>query len=76
MAQSIYLGGGVTLLPGFPERLEAEVNQLTPAHLIPKVSARGTFCLSNHLHAGNKYIFTVFKDMLIIYLINLIYLFN
>lgn len=37
MVRSIFLSGGVTLLPNFPERLEAEVDRLTPSHLIPKV---------------------------------------
>ena len=38
MVRSIYLSGGVTLLPNFPERLEAEIDRITPSHLIPKVS--------------------------------------
>ena len=37
MVRSIYLSGGITLLPNFPERLEAELNRLTPSHLVPKV---------------------------------------
>ena len=37
MVSSIFLSGGVTLLPNFPKRLEAEVDRLTPSHLVPKV---------------------------------------
>lgn len=37
MVRSIFLSGGVTLLPNFPERLEAEIDRITPSHLIPKV---------------------------------------
>ena len=40
MARSIYLSGGVTMLPGFPERLESEIDNITPSHLIPKVIIR------------------------------------
>jgi len=39
MVSSIFLSGGVTLLPNFPKRLEAEVDRLTPSHLVPKVHA-------------------------------------
>lgn len=39
MVRSIFLSGGVTLLPNFPERLEAEIDRITPSHLIPKVHA-------------------------------------
>lgn len=39
MVRSIFLSGGVTLLPNFPERLESELNRLTPSHLVPKVHA-------------------------------------
>ncbi|XP_076304014.1 uncharacterized protein LOC143222053 isoform X3 [Tachypleus tridentatus] len=39
MVRSIYLSGGVTLLPGFAERLEREVNNLTPSAIVPKVHA-------------------------------------
>ena len=38
MAKSIYLSGGVTMLPGFPERLQAEVTKLTPATVSAKVT--------------------------------------
>jgi len=30
----------VTMLPGFPERLEAEVGRLSASHLIPKVGCQ------------------------------------
>uniref|UniRef100_T1ILG7 PH domain-containing protein n=1 Tax=Strigamia maritima TaxID=126957 RepID=T1ILG7_STRMM len=39
MTRSIYLSGGLTLLPGFLSRLESEVNNLTPPSLVPKVHA-------------------------------------
>ena len=39
MVRSIYLAGGVTLLPGFAERLQAEMDKLTPPSVTPKVSA-------------------------------------
>jgi len=39
MVSSIFLSGGITLLPNFPERLQAEVDRLTPPHLVPKVHA-------------------------------------
>ena len=38
MVSSIFLSGGITLLPNFPERLQAEVDRLTPPHLVPKVT--------------------------------------
>lgn len=37
MSQNIFLTGGCTMLPGFAERLEAEVTKLCPPHLKPKV---------------------------------------
>lgn len=37
MVRSIYLSGGVTMLSNFPERLESELDRLTPSHLVPKV---------------------------------------
>jgi actin-related protein len=43
MVRSIYLGGGITMLRGFPERLEAEIAKLVPTHLTPKVSRRVVF---------------------------------
>ena len=43
MVRSIYLGGGITMLRGFPERLEAEIAKLVPTHLTPKV----TRCLTS-----------------------------
>ncbi|KAG0421684.1 hypothetical protein HPB47_002433 [Ixodes persulcatus] len=39
MARSIYLSGGLTLLPGFAERLQAELDILTPDTVTPKVHA-------------------------------------
>lgn len=39
MTRSIYVSGGVTLLPGFVERLEMELDRLTPAKVTPKVHA-------------------------------------
>uniref|UniRef100_A0A1S4M122 Actin, putative n=1 Tax=Ixodes scapularis TaxID=6945 RepID=A0A1S4M122_IXOSC len=39
MARSIYLSGGLTLLPGFAERLQAELDTLTPDTVTPKVHA-------------------------------------
>ncbi|XP_022244923.1 uncharacterized protein LOC106462082 isoform X2 [Limulus polyphemus] len=39
MVRSIYLSGGVTLLPGFAERLETEIDRLTPPAIVPKVHA-------------------------------------
>ncbi|CAB3377644.1 Hypothetical predicted protein [Cloeon dipterum] len=39
MTRSIYLSGGVTMLPGFAERLHAEVDKVTPKSLQPKVHA-------------------------------------
>ncbi|KAK2718242.1 hypothetical protein QYM36_005533 [Artemia franciscana] len=39
MSRSIFLAGGVTMLPGFAERLEEEVNRLTPSGITPKVHA-------------------------------------
>ncbi|XP_043226846.1 uncharacterized protein LOC122383995 isoform X4 [Amphibalanus amphitrite] len=39
MVRSIYLAGGVTLLPGFAERLQAEMDKLTPPSVTPKVHA-------------------------------------
>ncbi|CAN7941758.1 unnamed protein product, partial [Ixodes hexagonus] len=39
MARSIYLSGGLTLLPGFAERLQAELDLLTPDTVTPKVHA-------------------------------------
>ena len=47
MVRSIYLSGGVTLLPNFPERLEAEIDRITPSHLIPKVSLLSFFHFSS-----------------------------
>lgn len=38
MSRSIYVSGGVTLLPGFAERLENEVDKLTPNTITPKVN--------------------------------------
>lgn len=46
MVRSIYLSGGITLLPNFPERLESELDRLTPSHLVPKVP----ISLSRYLH--------------------------
>ena len=37
MWQSIYLSGGTTLLEGFPERLEAELNKITPSTVTVQV---------------------------------------
>ncbi|XP_059468680.1 uncharacterized protein LOC132192643 [Neocloeon triangulifer] len=37
MTRSIFLSGGVTMLPGFAERLHAEVDKVTPKSLQPKV---------------------------------------
>jgi len=37
MTRSIFLSGGVTMLPGFAERLYAEVDKVTPKTLQPKV---------------------------------------
>lgn len=37
MTRSIYVSGGLTLLPGFVERLENEVDKLTPKTITPKV---------------------------------------
>ncbi|KAG1658682.1 actin [Nymphon striatum] len=37
MTRSIYLCGGVTLIPGFADRLQKEVDKLTPPSLTPKV---------------------------------------
>ncbi|XP_067128833.1 uncharacterized protein [Centruroides vittatus] len=37
MARSIYVSGGVSLLNGFAERLQAEVDKLTPPTVTPKV---------------------------------------
>ncbi|KAG8195652.1 hypothetical protein JTE90_004987 [Oedothorax gibbosus] len=39
MSRSIYLSGGVTLLPGLVERLQTEVDKLTPKTITPKVHA-------------------------------------
>ncbi|GIY41922.1 actin [Caerostris darwini] len=39
MTRSIYVSGGLTLLPGFVERLENEVDKLTPNTITPKVHA-------------------------------------
>lgn len=39
MSRSIYVSGGLTLLPGFAERLENEVDKLTPNTITPKVHA-------------------------------------
>lgn len=39
MSRSIYLSGGVTVLPGFPERLQIELDHLTPPAIFPKVHA-------------------------------------
>lgn len=39
MARSIYISGGVSLLHGFAERLQAEVDKLTPPTVTPKVHA-------------------------------------
>ncbi|CAG0896009.1 unnamed protein product, partial [Darwinula stevensoni] len=39
MVRNIVLAGGVTLIPGFPERLTMEVDKLTPPSLTPKVHA-------------------------------------
>ncbi|CAL1276370.1 unnamed protein product [Larinioides sclopetarius] len=39
MTRSIYVSGGLTLLPGFVERLENEVDKLTPNTVTPKVHA-------------------------------------
>lgn len=49
MVRSIFLSGGVTLLPNFPERLEAEIDRITPSHLIPKVSWLFCFYVSTVL---------------------------
>lgn len=39
MSRSIYLSGGVTMLPGFTERLQVEMDRLTPPAVVPKVHA-------------------------------------
>lgn len=49
MVRSIFLSGGVTMLPNFAERLEAEVDRLTPSHLVPKVRNNDPFYLSKCL---------------------------
>lgn len=41
MCRSIYLSGGLTLLPGFAERLESEIDKLTPYTITPKVITLG-----------------------------------
>ena len=37
MARSVFLAGGLTMLPGFPERLHAELQRLLPSTVVPKV---------------------------------------
>ena len=39
LSRNIYLSGGVTLLPNFMERLEAELNKLTPSNVVVQVHA-------------------------------------
>ncbi|XP_035221102.1 uncharacterized protein LOC118194027 isoform X2 [Stegodyphus dumicola] len=39
MTRSIFISGGLTLLPGFVERLEKEIDKLTPDTISPKVHA-------------------------------------
>lgn len=39
ITESIYVSGGVTLLPGFVERLEAEISKLTLPRLKPQIHA-------------------------------------
>lgn len=37
MSKSIYVSGGVSMLPGFPGRLQLEMDRLTPESVVPKV---------------------------------------
>ncbi|XP_077496015.1 uncharacterized protein LOC144106925 isoform X4 [Amblyomma americanum] len=39
MARSVFLSGGLSLLPGLPQRLQTELDALTPESLQPKVHA-------------------------------------
>nr|XP_042911412.1 actin [Parasteatoda tepidariorum] len=39
MTKNIYISGGLTLLPGFVERLEREIDKITPKTITPKVHA-------------------------------------
>lgn len=39
MARSVFLSGGLSLLPGLPQRLQSELDALTPDSLQPKVHA-------------------------------------
>lgn len=44
IAENIYVSGGVTMLPGFVERLTKEVAKLSKTKIVPKVRYSSFLC--------------------------------
>ena len=63
VTQSIFLSGGLTMLPGFKERLEAELEKLLPAK--PRVHAAPHRC-----HLDLKGSFTIFLFLVRSHILN------
>ncbi|XP_054721979.1 uncharacterized protein LOC129231640 [Uloborus diversus] len=65
MSRSIFVSGGLTLLPGFVERLEAEVDKLTPDTIVPKVHASPYRCHMSYIGACQIALGDKFDDICI-----------
>ena len=54
MARSIFLAGGLTMLPGFTDRLREELAALLPPAAVPKVRDEGAQSSEQGLHCPRR----------------------